>query len=156
MWSYNRQRIMQQHFQSFWIVFFQCQRFRSQTIDGAANMNEIKDVHFFLQQKAPLAVYSYCTNHDLNLALGKCLKVPEIHVMLDSLKQLGIFFKHPPKRCRWFEDCVEQHNATLLQNKRLSKRTLRCFVKHYGWKKYYTYRLSEDVWAAYNVLKALH
>ena len=58
--------------------------------------------------------------------------------------------------CRWFEDCVEQHNATLLQNKRLSKRTLRCFVKHYGWKKYYTYRLSEDVWAAYNVLKALH
>ena len=76
---------------------------------------------------------SSCANHDLNLVFGKCSKVPEIHVMLDSLKQLGIFFKCSPKPCRRFEDCVEQHNATLLQNKKITKK--RCFVKHNGWKK---------------------
>ena len=76
---------------------------------------------------------SSCANHELNLVFGKCSKVPEIHVMLDLLKQLGIFFKYSSKRCRRFEDCVEQHNATLPQNKKIAKK--RCFVKHNGWKK---------------------
>ena len=125
----NGKELCNNIFKVFEKSFFNVKDFRSQTIDGAANMNEIKDVHFFLQQKASLAVYSYCTNHDLNLALGNCLKVPEIHVMLDSLKQLGIFFKHPPKRCRWFEDCVEQHNATLLQNKKITKENFKMFCE---------------------------
>ena len=87
---------------------------RSQALDGAANMSgRNKRCAVLLQEKA---LYNYCVNHDLNLVLGKCSKVPELHVMLDSLKQLGIVFKYLPKRCRWFEDCLEQHNATLPQN----------------------------------------
>ena len=97
-----------------------------------------------LQEKAPLAVYYYCANYDLNLVLGKCSKMPEIHIMLDSLKQLGIFFKYSPKRCCRFEDCVEQHNATLPQ-KKLPKRSLRCFVKYNVCRKTCTCSLSEDV-----------
>ena len=91
-------------------------------MDGAANMSgKNKGCVVFLQEKAPVAVYNYCANHDLNLVFGKCSKVPEIHVVLDSLKQLGMFLKYFPKRCRRFEDCVEQHNATLPQNKKITK-----------------------------------
>ena len=106
--------------------------------DSATNMSgRNKGCAVFLQEKAPLAVYNYCSNHDLNLVFGKYSKVPEIHVMLHSLKQLGIFFKYSPKRCRRFEDCAEQHNASLPQNKKIKKkkRDLNCFVKHHGWKK---------------------
>ena len=81
---------------------------RSQKMDGTTNMSgRNKECAVLLQEKTPLAAYNYCANHDLNLILGKCSKVPEIHVMLHSLKQLGIFFKYSPKRCRRFEDRVE-------------------------------------------------
>ena len=70
-------------------------------MDGAANMSgRNKGCAVLLQEKASLAVCNYCTNHDLNLVLGKYSKVPEIHVTLDSPKGLGIFFKYSPKRCR--------------------------------------------------------
>ena len=61
-------------------------------------------------------------SHDLNLVLRTYSKVPEIHVMLDLPKQLGIFFKYLPRRCRGFEDCFEQHSATLPQNKKITKK----------------------------------
>ena len=40
-----------------------------------------------------VAVYNYSPHKDLNLVLGKCSKVPEIHVVLDSLKHLEVFTK---------------------------------------------------------------
>ena len=39
----------------------------------------------------------YCSNHDLNLALCKSCEVKEVQLMLDTLKQLGIFFRYSPK-----------------------------------------------------------
>ena len=61
-------------------------------MNGAANMSgRNKGCAVLLQEKAPLAVYNYYANYDLNLVLSKCSKVPEIDVMLDSLKQLRIF-----------------------------------------------------------------
>ena len=72
-------------------------------MDGAANMSRRnKGCPVLLQKKAHLAVYNYCANHDLNLVLGKYSKVPGLKVMLDLLKQLGIFFKYSIKRCRRF------------------------------------------------------
>jgi hypothetical protein len=38
------------------------------------------------------AVYHYCSSHDLNLVLCKSSQVKEIHIMLEALKQLRIFF----------------------------------------------------------------
>ena len=109
---------------------FNTKDWRSQTMDKATNTSgRNKGCVVFLQEKAPLAVYNSCANHDLNLVLCKCSKKPEIHVMLDSLKQLGIFFKYSPKRCRQFEDCVEQHNATLPQNKNIIKKRFKMFCE---------------------------
>ena len=131
---------------------------RSQTIDGAANMSGRNKVSTVLpQKKAPLAVYNFCANHDLSLILGKCSKVPEIHVMLDSLKQLGIFFKDSPKRCHRFEDCVEQHNATLPQNKKITKKRFKMFCEtRWVEKTLYLKTFRRCVGHSYNVLKVLH
>ena len=108
-----------------------------------------------LQEKTPLALHNYCTNHDINLVIRTYSKVPEIHVMLDSLKQLGIFFKHLPRRCRQFEDCFEQHSATLPQNKKITKKKFdvlwntMCVNKCLK-----TFRRNKSHY--YNVLKALN
>ena len=101
----------------------------------------------FLEEKVVLAVHNYYANHDFNLVPGKSSKVPEIHIMLDSMKQLGIFFKYLPKRCHRFEDCVEKHSATFLQTDSLPKRSVRCFANRNEWKNHCIWRLSEDVWA---------
>ena len=99
-------------------------------MDGTTNMSgRNKECAVLLQEKTPFAVYNYCANHDLNLILGKCSKAPEIHVMLHSLKELGIFFKYSPKRCRRFEDRVEQQNATLPQNKNITKKRFKMFCE---------------------------
>ena len=124
LWSCNWRRIMQWHFQSYWKVSFQYQRL---TISGNRLSNKLgrnRGCSVLLQDKAPLAAFNYCANHDLNLVLGKCSNVPKIYV---------IFFKYSPKRCRRFEDCVERYNTTLPKNKKVTKRSLRCFVKHNGW-----------------------
>ena len=117
-------------FKVFEKSLFNIEYCRSQTMDGAENTSgRNKGYAILLQEKTRLAVYNYCANHDLNLVLGKCLKVPEIHVMLDSLKQLGIFFKYSPKRCRRFEDCLEQNNVTLQQNKKITKTKFKVFFE---------------------------
>ena len=68
---------------------------RSQTLHGAGNMagKHAGFASHFLKL-SPRAYYHYCSNHDLNLALCKSCEVKEEHLMLDSLKQLGIFFKY--------------------------------------------------------------
>ena len=140
LWSCNWRRIMQWHFH---------QRL---TISGNRLSNKLgrnKGCSVLLQDKALLAAFNYCANHDLNLVLGKCSKVSEIHVMLDSLKQIGIFFKYSPAWFCWFEDCVEQHHRTLPKIKRLPTRDLRCFGKQDRWKKKIVF---EDFWKMYGPL----
>ena len=111
----------------------------SQTIDGADNMSgQNKGCAVFLEEKVVLAVQNYYANHDFSLVPGKSSKVPEIHIMLDSMKQLGIFFKYLPKRCHRFEDCVEKHSATFLQTDSLPKRSVRCFANRNEWKNHCT------------------
>ncbi|VDI71742.1 Hypothetical predicted protein [Mytilus galloprovincialis] len=96
-------------------------RFIQQTIDDEVNF-----------KAQPLGRAS----HNLNLVLCKCCNVPEIQLMLDSLKQLGIFFKYSPKRSRYFEKAVDEINS----NRDVQNRNLRSSVKQDGAKKNYNPR----------------
>ena len=112
---------------------------RFQTIDGEGKMSGgNKECAALLQEKAPPpAVYNYCFDHDLSLVLIKCSKVTQTHVRFTETT--WNIFQIFTKRCRRFEDCIEQHNATLRQNEKLPKRIFRCFVKHYAcWEKHCT------------------
>ena len=67
----------------------------------------------------------FTTTVSIMISFSYLVNVRKIDVMLDSLKQLGIFFKYSRKWCRRFEDCVEQHNATFPKNKKIIKKNLK-------------------------------
>ena len=84
---------------------------RSMTMDGAGNMagKQAGCAARFTQQ-SPRALYHYCSSHDLNLALCKSCSVTEIRSMLDTITQLGVFFKYSPKRSRRLEMAITEEN----------------------------------------------
>lgn len=62
-------------------------------MDGAGNMSgKYNGCAAKFREHSSNAVYHYCSSHDLNLVLCKSSQVKEIHIMLEALKQLGIFF----------------------------------------------------------------
>ena len=64
----------------------------------------------FVKREATFAPYFYCMNHDLNLVLVKACKIPEMHNMLCTVKQTGIFFKYSAKQQQHFETAVQEVN----------------------------------------------
>ena len=69
---------------------------RSQSYDGAANMAGVhKGCATKISEVYPKAKYYYCLNHDLNLAVSKSCQLPEMQIMLENTKQLGIFSSFP-------------------------------------------------------------
>ncbi|CAC5365225.1 unnamed protein product [Mytilus coruscus] len=105
---------------------------RVQTMDGAGNMSG-KNLGCAAQftRLSLRTVYHYCASHNLNLVLCKCCNVPEIQLMLDSLKQLGIFFKYS-KRSRCLEKAVDMINSNRDAQNKIQNRNLRSSVKQDG------------------------
>ncbi|CAG2241984.1 unnamed protein product [Mytilus edulis] len=84
---------------------------RSQSYDGAGNMSgKYNGCAARIKRLYPRAEYYYCMNHDLNLAVSKSCKVPEMQIMIESTKQLGIFFKYSPKRQNTLETSLTAVN----------------------------------------------
>lgn len=103
---------------------------RAQTMDGAGNMSG-KNLGCAAQftRLSPRTVYHYCASHNLNLVLCKCCNVPEIQLMLDSLKQLGIFFKYSPKRSRCLEKAVDEINSNRDVQNKITKQKFKVFCE---------------------------
>ena len=81
-------------------------------MDGAGNMSgKYNGCAAKFTEHSPRALYHYCCSHDLNLVLCKSCELKEIHLMLDSLKQLGLFFKYSPKHIRRLEKAVNEINT---------------------------------------------
>ena len=49
-------------------------------------------------------------NHDLNLAVSNSCKLPEMQAMLDTVKQVGIFFRYSRKKQHCLEKVVDEVN----------------------------------------------
>ena len=100
-------------------------------MDGAANMSgQNKGWTVLFEEKAPIAVYNYCANHDLNLVLGKCSKVPEIR-----WSNLEYFSNIHQSDAAYLEIVLSNITQPSRKTKKLPKRSLKCFVKSDGWKK---------------------
>jgi hypothetical protein len=81
-------------------------------MDGAGNMSgKYNGCAAKFTEHSPKVLYHYCCSHDLNLVLCKSCELKEIHLMLDSLKQLGLFFKYSPKHTRRLEKAVNEINT---------------------------------------------
>lgn len=86
---------------------------RSKSYDGAGNMAAAnKGCASRIKSLFPRAEYYYCMNHDLNLAVKKSCKIPEMQIMLYTCKQIGLFFKFSPKRQHAFLTSVDNVNTT--------------------------------------------
>lgn len=83
---------------------------RCQTYDGAGNMaGKQKGAanQFQLKTGNMKATYFHCASHQLNLALSKASKIPEIYNVVCLMQTVGFFFKFSPKRQRALERSVE-------------------------------------------------
>lgn len=103
---------------------------RSQTMDGAGNMSgKYNGCAAKFTQHSPRAIYHYCSSHDLNLVLCKSCQVKEIHIMLDGLKRLGIFYKYSPKRTRRLERAIHEVNAQRGTRDHINKSKFKIFCE---------------------------
>ena len=85
---------------------------RAQTYDDADNMagkqqgapNQLK-----LKTSNENVTYFHCAFHELNLALSKSSKVPDIYKMVCLLHTLGKFFMNSPKREQELKRCIKSN-----------------------------------------------
>ena len=51
----------------------------------------VSGVQARILQEAPLAVYTHCSNHALNIAIGHSCRLPDVRNMIDKLKETTMF-----------------------------------------------------------------
>jgi hypothetical protein len=72
---------------------------RGQGYDGASNMaGERIGLQALVRKKSPLAVYTHCSGHCLNLVVGGSCTLPVIRNVIDKIKGVCMFFLNSPKR----------------------------------------------------------
>ena len=70
-----------------------------QGYDGAANMaSERVGVQARIREKSPLATYTHCSGHCLNLVISHSCALPVVRNVLDRVKATCLFFLNSPKR----------------------------------------------------------
>lgn len=81
---------------------------RGQGYDGAAAMSsDAVGVQARLRQEAPLAVYTHCSGHCLNLVISHSCSLPLIRNMIDKLKETCLFFNYSPKRNSLLKEIIK-------------------------------------------------
>ena len=75
-------------------------KLRGQGYDGAACMSgRMQGVQAHIKKVAPLALYTHCSNHCLNLVICKaCTSIPSIRNMLGAVSEICRFFSSSPQR----------------------------------------------------------
>lgn len=72
---------------------------RGQAYDGAANMSsETVGLQRRIRDQAPLATYTHCCGHILNLVIVHSCKLTAIRNVIDKMKAVCLFFNNSPKR----------------------------------------------------------
>ncbi|XP_062505707.1 52 kDa repressor of the inhibitor of the protein kinase-like [Corticium candelabrum] len=88
------------------------QKARGQAFDGAAAMSLDKaGVAARIRDVAPMAVYTHCNSHILNLSIAASCKLPEIRNMIDTINSLFLFFNSSPKRQKFMELVLDVESA---------------------------------------------
>jgi len=72
---------------------------RGQGYDGAANMSSKRvGVQAQIKKDAPLAVYTHCASHRLNLVIAHSCGLPSVRNVIDKLKAISLLVLESPKR----------------------------------------------------------
>ncbi|GBM23764.1 hypothetical protein AVEN_271126-1 [Araneus ventricosus] len=72
---------------------------RGQGYDGAATMRgQFRGVQASIKEKLPLALYTHCSSHSLNLCLSDASNIPSIRNCMGVIKEVCRFFHMSAKR----------------------------------------------------------
>ena len=83
------------------------QHCRGQGYDGAANMSSSKKgVQAKIREASPLAFYTHCQSHQLNLCVVKSCSIAAIKKATSTISEIAKFFHCSPKRQRFFEEVI--------------------------------------------------
>ena len=83
---------------------------RGQAFDGAAVMSSgIAGVQAKIKEVAPLAMYTHCYSHCLNLSIGAACKVQEVRNLIGVINESYLFLANSPKRQSFFELTVKAY-----------------------------------------------
>ncbi len=83
---------------------------RGQAYDGASVMSSEKaGVQAKIKEISPLALYTHCYAHTLNLSIAASCKVQEVRNLIDTINESYLFLNHSPKRQRFFERALNEY-----------------------------------------------
>lgn len=83
---------------------------RGQGYDGAKSMSSDRvGCQAVIRQQAPLAVYTHCSGHCLNLVVAGALKLPNVRNAVDTVREIGLFFNTSPKREGLLIEVINKH-----------------------------------------------
>ncbi|XP_050063021.1 52 kDa repressor of the inhibitor of the protein kinase-like [Aphis gossypii] len=95
-------------------------KLRGEGYDGASAMRgQFRGVQACIKQKLPLAVYTHCSSHNLNLCLSEASKVPSIRNCMGIISEVCAFFHMSAQRTELLklaitECCPEQRKKKLI------------------------------------------
>jgi len=82
---------------------------RGQGYDGASNMSgHIRGVAARIQSTNPLALYTHCCSHVLNLVIVKSCSLSEIRNMFGTVQKTAVFFSESAKRMNYLEEAISE------------------------------------------------
>ena len=85
-------------------VSLNARNIRGQAYDGAAVMSsKIAGVQAKIKEVSPLALYTHCFAHSLNLSIAASCKVQEVRNLIGLINESYLFVNNSPKRQRFFE-----------------------------------------------------
>ena len=84
-------------------------RIRGQAYDGASVMSgEVGGVQAKIKEISPLAIYTHCYSHCLNLSIAASCQVQEVRNLISLINESYLFLSNSPKRQRLFELTVSE------------------------------------------------
>ena len=93
---------------------------RGQCYDGAANMSSDRcGLQRCIREQAPLAPYTRCNSHALNLVIVHACKQTDVAHTLTKMKEVCLFYKYSPKRQGLLESIIEQSVSSTNKRKPL-------------------------------------
>ena len=85
-------------------------KIRCQGYDGAKNMSsERVGVQAYIKRVSPLAVYTHCSGHCLNLVISHSCTLPSVRNILDRMNSVCLFFLNSPKRNELLSEIVTKN-----------------------------------------------
>ena len=79
-------------------------KMRGQAYDGAAVMSsEVSGVQAKIKEIVPLAIYTHCYSHCLNLTIAAMCSVQEVRNLVGLINEAHYFLANSPKRQKFFE-----------------------------------------------------